>query len=348
MPDGADFLDLPREFRHGRIRWPTGASRSCSQRRKPPSTCGSSRTPSKTCARHGNGPIFMKLGGRVFYHRADLKTWCKEARRRSSSGREAVKVQPLLGMTIAVALIVAPTVAQQPPLLVIWNASPSVPVGLYLVTRRRRASATWSLLRLPPVIAAFAARRGYLPTSAYLLKPIVAVAGDRVCRLGDARLRAWHARWHCGGMPMSMGSAMPSWQGCRDSPNGRGLRPGRSPRKLRQPLLRSARRERRSWDAPFSSGLTALRADAQCTLPSVARSPPRLTPSYLSEQDKPLPAVTPKSERAACVCLTSSTFDVSAAKATVAFARDRSWACPSLGPTPSVGSGSITRPKTAA
>ena len=34
----------------------------------------------------GKGPIFMKLGGRVFYHRADLKAWCKEARRRSSSG----------------------------------------------------------------------------------------------------------------------------------------------------------------------------------------------------------------------------------------------------------------------
>ena len=34
------------------------------------------------------GPIFMKLGGRVFYHRADLKTWCKEARRRSSSGEK--------------------------------------------------------------------------------------------------------------------------------------------------------------------------------------------------------------------------------------------------------------------
>ena len=36
----------------------------------------------------GKGPIFMKLGGRVFYHRADLKTWLKEARRRSSSGEK--------------------------------------------------------------------------------------------------------------------------------------------------------------------------------------------------------------------------------------------------------------------
>jgi hypothetical protein len=36
----------------------------------------------------GKGPIFMKLGGRVFYHRTDLKTWLKDARRRSSSGEK--------------------------------------------------------------------------------------------------------------------------------------------------------------------------------------------------------------------------------------------------------------------
>jgi Helix-turn-helix domain len=35
----------------------------------------------------GTGPMFLKLGGRVFYHRADLKKWCDQARRRSSSGR---------------------------------------------------------------------------------------------------------------------------------------------------------------------------------------------------------------------------------------------------------------------
>jgi type IV secretory pathway protease TraF len=88
-------------------------------------------------------------------------------------------------MTIAVALIVAPMVAQQPPLLVIWNASPSVPVGLYLVTQASPHVGDLVALRLPQVIAAFAARRGYLPTSAYLLKPIAAAAGDLVCRLGE-------------------------------------------------------------------------------------------------------------------------------------------------------------------
>jgi len=66
-----------------------------------------------------------------------------------------VKVGPLLGMTIAVAVIVAPTVAQRPPLLVIWNASPSVPVGLYLVTQASPHIGDLAVLRLPPVIAAF-------------------------------------------------------------------------------------------------------------------------------------------------------------------------------------------------
>jgi hypothetical protein len=36
----------------------------------------------------GMGPIFLKLGGRVFYHRADLKQWLEQARRRSSSGQK--------------------------------------------------------------------------------------------------------------------------------------------------------------------------------------------------------------------------------------------------------------------
>ena len=36
----------------------------------------------------GTGPFFLKLGGRVFYWRADLKAWCDQARRRSSSGRK--------------------------------------------------------------------------------------------------------------------------------------------------------------------------------------------------------------------------------------------------------------------
>jgi conjugative transfer signal peptidase TraF len=117
-------------------------------------------------------------------------------------------------MTIAVALIVAPMVAQQPPLVVVWNASQSVPVGLYLVTKASPRVGDLVALRLPPVIAAFAARRGYLPTSAYLVKPIAAVAGDLVCRFGEQVFVR-------GGLAAPAkaadddGNAMPAWEGCR-------------------------------------------------------------------------------------------------------------------------------------
>ena len=125
-----------------------------------------------------------------------------------------MRVRPLLTMTIAVALIVAPAVARQPPLLLIWNASPSVPVGMYLVTQASPRVGDLVALRLPPVIAAFAARRGYLPTSAYLLKPIAAVAGDLVCRFGERVL----VRGVLAGIAEDAdadGNAMPTWQGCR-------------------------------------------------------------------------------------------------------------------------------------
>ena len=34
----------------------------------------------------GTGPKFRKHGGRVFYHRKDLKEWSDNSRRQSSSG----------------------------------------------------------------------------------------------------------------------------------------------------------------------------------------------------------------------------------------------------------------------
>ena len=37
----------------------------------------------------GTGPPFRKHGGRVFYHRAEIREWSDQARRRSSSGRKA-------------------------------------------------------------------------------------------------------------------------------------------------------------------------------------------------------------------------------------------------------------------
>ena len=97
----------------------------------------------------------------------------------------------------------------------LWNASPSAPVGLYLVddfVLPRRGD----LVVLTPkaAIARLIEERGYLPTGVPLLKHIAALPGQSVCRRG--------AKVTVDGKTMSvarphdrMGRTMPVWQGCR-------------------------------------------------------------------------------------------------------------------------------------
>jgi conjugative transfer signal peptidase TraF len=127
-------------------------------------------------------------------------------------GTEAVRLQVLVAAVIAIALLLAPAVATPTPLLV-WNASPSVPIGLYAVARIFPHPGDLAVVRLPADMALLAASRTYLPQSAYLLKPVVAAAGDEVCRHSDrifvnGRLMAL-ARW-----ADRIGRSLPVWQGC--------------------------------------------------------------------------------------------------------------------------------------
>jgi conjugative transfer signal peptidase TraF len=67
----------------------------------------------------------------------------------------------------------------------IWNASASVPVGLYAVrpeTTRQRNDLV--VVAPPSPLADFLADGGYLPRGVPLLKRIAAVGGQRVCRIG--------------------------------------------------------------------------------------------------------------------------------------------------------------------
>jgi conjugative transfer signal peptidase TraF len=64
----------------------------------------------------------------------------------------------------------------------VWNASASAPIGLYLVTPgaaplRGEMALAWAPLRA----RALAAERHYLPYNVPLVKHVRAVAGDRVC-----------------------------------------------------------------------------------------------------------------------------------------------------------------------
>lgn len=102
-----------------------------------------------------------------------------------------------------------------PAARLVWNASESVPVGLYAVHRVARPRPGDLLAVAPPQpLAAFLARRHYLPLHLPLLKHVAGVSGQRVCRFGfritldGAILGSALSRDH-------RGRALPVWRGCR-------------------------------------------------------------------------------------------------------------------------------------
>jgi conjugative transfer signal peptidase TraF len=119
----------------------------------------------------------------------------------------------ILAVMAASILLMLLTTRPTAPVLV-WNASSSVQPGLYRIQSGPVRRGDLVLIRAPPDIAALADRRGYLPTSAYLIKFVVALPGDRVCRLGDRILvrgvlvaRTLHRD--------RSGRRMLVWHGCR-------------------------------------------------------------------------------------------------------------------------------------
>jgi conjugative transfer signal peptidase TraF len=107
------------------------------------------------------------------------------------------------------------TAILRPPPLLVWNASQSSPVGLYRIgpsaqVRRGAMALAWA----PAPARRMASERGYLPLGVPLVKPVAAVAGDRVCAKGD--------RLFVDGRPAARrrardpsGRALPWWSGCR-------------------------------------------------------------------------------------------------------------------------------------
>jgi conjugative transfer signal peptidase TraF len=97
----------------------------------------------------------------------------------------------------------------------IWNASASVPAGLYAIHPAGALYVTELVVVRPPEpLATFLAERRYLPKGVPLLKRILALPGQEVCRsdltitvdgiaMGDALDRD------------SRGRKLPCWQGCR-------------------------------------------------------------------------------------------------------------------------------------
>jgi conjugative transfer signal peptidase TraF len=97
----------------------------------------------------------------------------------------------------------------------IWNASASVPIGLYAVHPAGTLRTGELLVVTPPEpLATFLDARHYLPKGIPLLKHVAALPGQTVCRMDDTisidgiTVGAALDRDH-------LGRSLPVWHGCR-------------------------------------------------------------------------------------------------------------------------------------
>jgi conjugative transfer signal peptidase TraF len=118
-------------------------------------------------------------------------------------------------VTYSAVLAIGATALFHPAPRLIWNASASVPIGLYAV-RPAGALGTDELLVVTPPgpLATFLDKRNYLPKGIPLLKHVAALPGQTVCRTGDTI--------SIDGITVGvaldqdhLGRSLPVWQGCR-------------------------------------------------------------------------------------------------------------------------------------
>ena len=115
--------------------------------------------------------------------------------------------------SVATVLLLS-TIGRAPPRY-IWNASNSVPIGLYRLQPMTTLVVTELVAIQPPdLLAAFLDLNGYLPIGVPMLKRVLALPGQKVCRnrlaiavdgveVGQAQERDGRGR------------PLPAWNGCR-------------------------------------------------------------------------------------------------------------------------------------
>ncbi|MBB4096305.1 S26 family signal peptidase [Ochrobactrum pecoris] len=125
----------------------------------------------------------------------------------------------ILSMLAGTALIALP--AWNPPdIRFIWNASASVPVGLYrivplYVSEGDQLDVTDLAVVVPPDdLATLLDERGYLPKGVPLLKRVLALGGTEVCRVASTII-AYDMSYGRALERDSQGRSLPTWQGCR-------------------------------------------------------------------------------------------------------------------------------------
>lgn len=129
------------------------------------------------------------------------------------TARRRRRAAPVAVMLAGLGLIAIPTVAGWQP-RIIWNASASVPLGLYAATPAEAiAHGDLVLVRPPETLAAFLAERGYVARGVPLLKHVAALPPQVVCAEGHAIIVDGGAVAHRRGTDR-LGRALPTWHGC--------------------------------------------------------------------------------------------------------------------------------------
>ena len=122
---------------------------------------------------------------------------------------------PTLVATLAGLSLLALQLGMSPLPIYMWNASASVPLGLYRLQSTDERYVTELVAVMPPEpLATFLADGSYLPRGVPMLKRVLALPGQTVCREGltvivDA-IAMGTARERDG-----RGRPLPVWQGCR-------------------------------------------------------------------------------------------------------------------------------------
>ncbi len=101
------------------------------------------------------------------------------------------------------------------PTKLIWNASASAPVGFYTIDFDGPFEVTDLVaVDAPEPLATFLADRGYLPKGVPLLKRILGVSGQTVCR-SNLTITVDGVEMGAARVSDRAGRELPVWQGCR-------------------------------------------------------------------------------------------------------------------------------------
>lgn len=118
-------------------------------------------------------------------------------------------------LTLMAAAICLLSTAWKPRPRIVWNATASSPIGLYAVHISPKLNVGDLVVVAPPQpVASFLADGGFLPRGVPLIKPILALPGQTVCRFGliitlDGSTVGTARQYD------RLGRPLPEWQGCR-------------------------------------------------------------------------------------------------------------------------------------